>query len=171
DEERRRVGIAYADQGQSAAVALGERLVSGSIRAARIAAWQRLVKRHPNAILYCFRGGMRSQIAQQWLAEAGIECPRIEGGWKAMRQALLARIHAAAEQPLLIINGLTGCAKTPLINALDSGLDLEACARHRGSAFGRHPLCGPSQIDFEHAVGLRLLELPGPVVLEDESRQ
>ncbi len=29
---------------------------------------------------------------------------------------------------------------------------------------------GASQIDFEHAMGLRLLELPGPVVLEDESR-
>ncbi|HSH48092.1 MAG TPA: tRNA 2-selenouridine(34) synthase MnmH [Halomonas sp.] len=172
DEERRQVGIAYAEQGQGAAVALGERLVSGGIRAARIAAWQRLIQRHPDAILYCFRGGMRSQIAQRWLADAGIGCPRIEGGWKAMRHALLARIHAAAEhQPLLIINGLTGCAKTPLINALDSGLDLEACARHRGSAFGRHPLCGPSQIDFEHAVALRLLELPGSVVLEDESRQ
>lgn len=172
DEERRQVGIAYAEQGQSAAMALGERLVSGGIRAARIDAWQRLIQRHPDAIIYCFRGGLRSQVAQRWLAEAGTERPRIEGGWKAMRQALLARIDAAAErQPLLVISGLTGCAKTPLIQALDNGLDLEACARHRGSAFGRHPLCGPSQIDFEHAMGLRLLELPGPVVLEDESRQ
>lgn len=171
DEERHQVGIAYAEQGQSAAIALGERLVSGGIRTARIDAWQRLVQHYPDAILYCFRGGLRSRIAQQWLGEAGVERPRIDGGWKAMRQALLARIDGAAEQPLLIISGLTGCAKTPLIHALDNGLDLEGCARHRGSAFGRHPLCGPSQIDFEHALGLRLLELAGPVVLEDESRQ
>lgn len=171
DEERHQVGIVYAEQGQDAAVALGEQLVSGSIRAGRIDAWQRLLQRHPDAIIYCFRGGMRSQIAQQWLSEAGIERPRIEGGWKAMRQALLGYVDAAAAQPLLIVSGLTGCAKTPLIQALDNGLDLEACARHRGSAFGRHPLCGPSQIDFEHAMALRLLELPGPIVLEDESRQ
>lgn len=171
DEERHQVGIAYAEQGQSAAVALGQRLVSGGIRAGRIAAWQQLLQQHPDAILYCFRGGMRSQIAQQWLADAGWERPRIGGGWKAMRQAMMARIDAAASQPQLIISGLTGCAKTPLIHALDNGLDLEACARHRGSAFGRHPLCGPSQIDFEHAMAMRLLELPGPVVLEDESRQ
>ncbi|MGO2132555.1 MAG: tRNA 2-selenouridine(34) synthase MnmH [Halomonas sp.] len=171
DEERHQVGIAYAEQGQEAAVALGERLVSGGIRAARIDAWQRLLQRHPDAVFYCFRGGMRSQIAQQWLAEVGLERPRIAGGWKAMRQAMAAQVDAAACQAKLIISGLTGCAKTPLIQSLDNGLDLEACARHRGSAFGRHPLCSPSQIDFEHAMALRLLELPGPMVLEDESRQ
>ncbi|MGM0704157.1 MAG: tRNA 2-selenouridine(34) synthase MnmH [Pseudomonadota bacterium] len=170
DEERRAVGIEYKQRGQQAAIALGERLVSGNIKAARIAAWQRLIERQPEAVIYCFRGGLRSQIVQQWLAEAGTRRPRIRGGWKAMRQALCARIDAAAEQPLLVVGGLTGCAKTPLIEALDNGLDLEGCARHKGSAFGRHPLPAPSQIDFEHAMGHRLLSLPGSLVVEDESR-
>ncbi|GEK73204.1 MULTISPECIES: tRNA 2-selenouridine(34) synthase MnmH [Halomonas] len=170
DEERHLVGIAYKQQGQQAAIELGERLVSGGIKAARVDAWRRELEVHPDAIVYCFRGGMRSQIAQQWLAEAGMTRPRIRGGWKAMRQALCAHIDAAAERPMLVVGGLTGCAKTSLITALDQGLDLEGCARHKGSAFGRHPLPAPSQIDFEHAMGLRLLELPGPLVLEDESR-
>ncbi|MCG6659822.1 tRNA 2-selenouridine(34) synthase MnmH [Halomonas campisalis] len=170
DEERRRVGIEYKRRGQQAAIALGQRLVSGGIKASRLAAWQRLLKAHPDAIVYCFRGGLRSQIAQQWIAEAGVERPRIRGGWKAMRQGLCARIDAAAQQPLLVVGGLTGCAKTALIQQLPNGLDLEGCARHKGSAFGRHPLPAPSQIDFEHAMGLRLLALPGPVVVEDESR-
>ncbi|TFH84969.1 tRNA 2-selenouridine(34) synthase MnmH [Billgrantia azerbaijanica] len=170
DEERRAVGIAYKQRGQQAAIALGETLVSGGIKAARVAAWQRLVADHPEAIIYCFRGGLRSQIAQEWLAAAGVMRPRIRGGWKAMRQALCARIDAAAGQPLLVVGGLTGCAKTALIEALDNGLDLEGCARHKGSAFGRHPLPAPSQIDFEHAMGHRLLSLPGPLVVEDESR-
>ncbi|WP_069385038.1 tRNA 2-selenouridine(34) synthase MnmH [Halomonas caseinilytica] len=170
DDERHRIGIEYKQAGQDAAIALGEQLVAGSVRAERVDAWRRLLDRHPDALIYCFRGGQRSRIAQQWLAEAGVERPRIRGGWKAMRQALCARIDAAAEQPLLVVGGLTGCAKTSLIQALSCGLDLEACARHKGSAFGRHPLMAPSQIDFEHAMGLRLLELPGPVVLEDESR-
>ncbi|MCL7942164.1 tRNA 2-selenouridine(34) synthase MnmH [Halomonas sp. ATCH28] len=171
DEERHLVGIAYKAHGQDAAIALGERLVSGGLKAARVAAWQRLLVAHPDAIIYCFRGGLRSQVAQQWLADAGALRPRIRGGWKAMRQALCARIDAAAEQPLMVVGGLTGCAKTPLILALDNGLDLEGCARHKGSAFGRHPLPAPSQIDFEHAMGRRLLELPGPLVVEDESRR
>jgi tRNA 2-selenouridine synthase len=170
DEERHQVGIEYKQRGQQAAIALGQRLVSGGIRQARIAAWQRTVEAHPEAIIYCYRGGLRSQIAQLWLAEAGVERPRIRGGWKAMRQALCARIDAAAAQPLLVVGGLTGCAKTALVQQLDTGLDLEGCARHKGSAFGRHPLPAPSQIDFEHAMGLRLLALPGPLVVEDESR-
>ncbi|KGE78492.1 tRNA 2-selenouridine(34) synthase MnmH [Halomonas salina] len=170
DEERHLVGIAYKQQGQQAAIELGERLVSGGIKAARVNAWRRELEAHPDAIVYCFRGGLRSQVAQQWLAEAGMTRPRIRGGWKAMRQALCAHIDAAAERPMLVVGGLTGCAKTSLITALDQGLDLEGCARHKGSAFGRHPLPAPSQIDFEHAMGLRLLELPGPLVLEDESR-
>ncbi len=170
DEERHRVGIEYKQRGQQAAIELGQRLVSGGTRAARVDAWLRALEAHPDAIVYCFRGGLRSQIAQQWIGEAGITRPRIRGGWKAMRQALCARIDAAADQPLLVVGGLTGCAKTALIQALDNGLDLEGCARHKGSAFGRHPLPAPSQIDFEHAVGLRLLDLPGPLVVEDESR-
>nr|WP_267956822.1 tRNA 2-selenouridine(34) synthase MnmH [Halomonas sp. MCCC 1A17488] len=170
DEERHQVGIEYKQHGQQAAIALGQRLVSGGIRAARIAAWRGLVEAHPDAVIYCFRGGLRSQIAQQWLAESGIERPRIRGGWKAMRQALCRRIDTAAAQPLLVVGGLTGCAKTALVQALPNGLDLEGCARHKGSAFGRHPLPAPSQIDFEHAMGRRLLELHGPLVVEDESR-
>ncbi|WP_254276464.1 tRNA 2-selenouridine(34) synthase MnmH [Halomonas sp. 3H] len=170
DEERHLVGIEYKQRGQQAAIALGQRLVSGGIKRARVEAWMAQLERHPDAIVYCFRGGLRSQIAQQWISEAGITRPRIRGGWKAMRQALCARIDAAAEQPLLVVGGLTGCAKTALIQALDNGLDLEGCARHKGSAFGRHPLPAPSQIDFEHAVGRRLLDLPGPLVVEDESR-
>lgn len=170
DEERRLVGIEYKRRGQDAAIALGQRLVSGGIKAARVAAWCRLLEAHPDAIVYCFRGGLRSQIAQQWIGEAGVERPRIRGGWKAMREGLCARIDAAARQPLLVVGGLTGCAKTALIQALDNGLDLEGCARHKGSAFGRHPLPAPSQIDFEHAMARRLLDLPGPVVVEDESR-
>lgn len=170
DDERRLVGTAYKQHGQQAAIALGQRLVSGSIRQQRIAAWRQAVVENPDAILYCFRGGLRSQIAQQWLAETGVERPRIRGGWKAMRHALCQRIETASEQPLLVVGGLTGCAKTALVQQLANGLDLEGCARHKGSAFGRHPLPAPSQIDFEHSMGLRLLALSGPLVVEDESR-
>ena len=124
-----------------------------------------------SARIYCFRGGLRSQIAQQWLVDAGLHRPRIEGGWKALRQQLCQRIDEAAQQPMLVVAGLTGCAKTKLINQLPNGIDLEACANHKGSAFGRQPDEPTTQIDFEHALGQRLIGQPGKLVLEDESRQ
>ncbi|WP_447894274.1 tRNA 2-selenouridine(34) synthase MnmH [Vreelandella sp. GE22] len=171
DEERHQVGIAYKEHGQQAAIALGERLVSGDVKKARIEAWRGYLERHPEAVLYCFRGGLRSQIAQQWLAEAGIDVPRIQGGWKAMRRALYERIDQAAEQPMLVVSGLTGSAKTVLVNQLQNGIDLEACANHKGSAFGRQPDEPATQIDFEHALARQLLGQNAKLVMEDESRQ
>ncbi|MDN6180087.1 MAG: tRNA 2-selenouridine(34) synthase MnmH [Halomonas subglaciescola] len=123
DDERHQVGIAYKQHGQAAAIALGEKLISGEVKAARIAAWRSYLARHPQALIYCFRGG------------------------------------------------LTGCAKTVLINRLESGVDLEGFANHKGSAFGRMPDPPPPQIDFEHALAKRLMALSGPLTLEDESRR
>ncbi|KKN76566.1 hypothetical protein LCGC14_0369400 [marine sediment metagenome] len=72
---------------------------------------------------------------------------------------------------MLVVAGLTGCAKTTLINRLDNGIDLEAYAHHKGSAFGRRPEEPATQINFEHALAKRLLGLTGGLVIEDESRQ
>ncbi|WP_252109600.1 MULTISPECIES: tRNA 2-selenouridine(34) synthase MnmH [unclassified Halomonas] len=171
DEERHQVGIAYKEQGQQAAIALGERLVSGEVKRTRIAAWREYLSRHPNAAIYCFRGGLRSQIAKSWLAEEGVDVPRITGGWKEMRRTLCEHIDQAAEQPMLVVAGLTGSAKTVLINRLANGIDLEACANHKGSAFGRQVEAPTTQIDFEHALASQLLGRPGKLVMEDESRQ
>ena len=69
DEERAQVGTAYKQHGHDAAVALGHRLVSGETKAMRIAAWQDFCHANPEAFIMCWRGGQRSELAQQWLAE------------------------------------------------------------------------------------------------------
>lgn len=171
DDERREVGIRYKHAGQASAVELGNHLVSGDRRESRLAAWEQAIESAPDSVIYCFRGGMRSKISQQWLAERGHPLPRIRGGWKAMRSRLIEALETHSSAPLLLIAGLTGCAKTALINALDSGVDLEGHARHKGSAFGQHPLAGPSQIDFEHGLTLDLMRLPRARVVEDESQR
>ncbi|WP_262927176.1 tRNA 2-selenouridine(34) synthase MnmH [Phytohalomonas tamaricis] len=171
DDERRQVGTCFKVSGQGAAIALGQRLVDGRLREARIRAWRELACSHPDAVIYCARGGLRSQTAQQWLNGAGVALPRIKGGFKAMRQLLMAQIETAAGQPMLIVAGLTGCAKTALINRIAHGIDLEAHARHKGSSFGRRPGPLPSQIDFEHALGLDLAQTAAPYVFEDESHR
>ncbi|MBS1985861.1 MAG: tRNA 2-selenouridine(34) synthase MnmH [Bdellovibrionales bacterium] len=174
DEERHRIGITYKEQGQAAAVALGHELVSGNIRNTRIEAWSAEVERHPDAIIYCFRGGLRSQIVQSWLQERGIDRPIVEGGYKALRRFLLDALEAAAEMDFQVVCGATGSGKTDYLRASGKPhIDLEACAAHRGSAFGAYPYPQPSQADFENILARQLLRVQGksgPVLVEDESR-
>ena len=174
DEERRRVGLRYKEQGQDAAIALGHQLVSDDIKAQRIAAWVRFTTEYPEGYLYCFRGGLRSQITQQWLAEAGIRYPRIIGGYKALRRFLIDWFEAHVnELDLCLVAGRTGSGKTRFLTRLPNTVDMEACANHRGSSFGRTLTPQPSQIDFENRLFIALMRAhergSGPIYLEDES--
>ncbi|HPY41791.1 MAG TPA: tRNA 2-selenouridine(34) synthase MnmH, partial [Thiolinea sp.] len=73
DAERAAIGKRYKDAGQDEAILLGLQLVSGEEKAARIQAWQNFASQNPEGALFCFRGGLRSRISQQWLyAETGI---------------------------------------------------------------------------------------------------
>ena len=176
DEERHQVGLTYKRKGQEAAIRLGHELVSGSVKHARVQSWIEFAKAHPEGYLYCFRGGLRSKISQQWIAEAGIHYPRIVGGYKAMRTFLLESMKSnIARSDFLIVGGLTGSGKTDVIRALPSAIDLEALAHHRGSSFGKHADEQPPQIDFDNRLAIELLrhqtlKIQKPIVLEDESR-
>lgn len=175
DDERKAVGIRYREQGKEAAIALGHELVDEPERERRLQDWITFVRKHPHAMLYCYRGGLRSTISQGWLAEAGVEVPRIAGGYKAMRRYLMEIIEeAASHAEMIIVAGKTGSGKTHFINQQDNSLDLEARANHRGSAFGRRALPQPGQIDFENRIAMDLLSLDWRggkrLVIEDESR-
>jgi len=179
DEERALVGTTYKQQGSEAAIKLGYEMVSGSVKQNRLQQWLDFIHQHPQAILYCFRGGKRSQITQQWLRDTGIDSPLITGGYKRARQFLISTIDRFSEhRKLLVITGPTGSGKTRLIHDISNShpvLDIEALARHRGSAFGGMSVPQPSQIDFENHLAVNLLKLEQnnlsePVIVEDESR-
>ncbi|MBA1188905.1 tRNA 2-selenouridine(34) synthase MnmH [Pseudomonas entomophila] len=176
DSERQRVGTCYKQQGQAAAITLGHQLVSGEVKQARLEAWAQFATAHPDGYLYCFRGGLRSQIAQQWLKQdAGIDYPRITGGYKALRTFLLdTTAQAVAQCDFVLIGGLTGTGKTDVLAQLDNVIDLEGHANHRGSSFGKRATGQPAQIDFENALAIDVLKKRdrgiGQFVLEDEGR-
>lgn len=176
DAEREEIGTLYKHLGQDAAVDRGHELVHGEVKAARVAAWRDFAERHPQGVLYCFRGGMRSRISQQWLAESlGRPYPRVKGGYKALRRFLIDELERLAPtlHPL-VIGGRTGVGKTLFLKTLPHTLDLEGLAWHRGSAFGRHATPQPGQIDFENRVAITLIKHVAagnpPLVFEDESR-
>lgn len=158
DEERRLVGIRYKESGNEAAVVLGHQLVSGKQKTRRIEAWKRFKTEHPDALLYCFRGGQRSQISQEWLSDAGVQITRLKGGYKAFRNYLMQEIEASpAHFSPLIIGGRTGSGKTLLLDRIANAIDLEGLANHRGSSFGRKLSPQPTQINFENALAYELI--------------
>ena len=180
DVEREQVGIRYKEQGEHAAVALGHELVSGHVKEDRIAAWIEQVKRNANAALFCFRGGLRSQTVQAWLASEGYHLPVVDGGYKALRSYLLNSLEEClCDTSLVVIGGRTGVAKTALLNQASDMLrlpviDLEGLAHHRGSAFGKRAEPQPTQVNFENRIAIELLKLRNgghqQVIMEDESR-
>jgi len=176
DRQRELIGTCYKNVGADAAVALGHQLATDNIRAQRLDSWQQFTTRHPQGFLFCFRGGQRSHITQQWLKDAGCPYPLVKGGYKALRRFLLDELERAIEDvPFIILSGKTGTGKTQLIKQLPYSIDLEGLANHRGSSFGRRYGGQPAQIDFENRLAIALLrhrhQNPGmPVLLEDESK-
>lgn len=179
DEERAAVGTTYKRQGQEAAVRLGHELVSGDVKARRVEAWKSFFAANPEAVFYCFRGGKRSQISQQWLREAGVERPLVIGGYKATRQMLMKELEEfAVRRSVLVVSGPTGSGKTHFLRSLQNYpvLDLEGLAHHRGSAFGSLGVEQPSQIDYENRLAVSILKLEDKFspqikpLIEDESR-
>jgi len=172
DQQRAQVGTVYKKQGQDAAIQLGHQLVSGAHKDALIQRWSEFCAQNPEGALYCFRGGLRSKTVANWLTEAGVDYPRIEGGYKALRQYLIGTTaELVAQNNLWIIGGRTGCAKTDFVNAWQQGIDLEGLANHRGSSFGRRSTPQPTVISFENAIAIELLkksQLGKHIVLEDE---
>ncbi|WP_318474781.1 tRNA 2-selenouridine(34) synthase MnmH [Photobacterium leiognathi] len=158
NDERAAVGTCYKNKGQQEAIKLGHQLVNGDVKAARIAQWKAFCEANPNGYLYCFRGGLRSQITQQWLKEEGIDFPYINGGYKALRRFLIETIEDVAKQPSMVVAGNTGSGKTIMVNELTCGIDLEGAAHHRGSSFGRFVTPQRTQIAFENDLAVQMLK-------------
>lgn len=176
DSEREQVGITYKNEGQGAAVEMGHRLVQGKVKTERVDAWREFAVANPTGFLFCFRGGLRSQIAQSWLREAGVAYPRVTGGYKAMRRFLIDETNRlVTDRKFIVIAGRTGTGKTLLLNQIPQSLDLEGLANHRGSSFGRRLGDQPGQIDFENRLAVSLMQLSerceGPIFIEDESNR
>lgn len=174
DDERAAVGTCYKEKGQEAAIELGHSLVNGDVKAERVAKWKAFAKANPTGYLYCFRGGLRSQISQRWLKEAGIDYPFVTGGYKALRRYCLDSLERFSQSPMVVLAGRTGSGKTWMLESLDNGIDLEGAAHHRGSSFGNRALEPRSQIGFENILAVDLLKAEAKghqqFVFEDEGR-
>ncbi len=138
NQERHEVGLTYKQSGRDRASELGlmffERKARTFVEAlTRTCPDKRLV-------LYCWRGGLRSASVGHFLGQLGFQVSVIAQGYKGIRHEVLALLDKFSRHRLLVINGRTGSGKTTFIQKLMdrgvAGVDLEALACHRGSAFG-----------------------------------
>ena len=173
NDEYENVGKEYKNKGQEAAISLGLRLVTEDLKKERIKAWKNHLNSNPGCFIFCYRGGLRSKIAQEWLEKENIKVQRMSGGYKNFRSNIIDK-HVDAKycnKKWIIIGGLTGSGKTNLLNQFKEGIDLENIANHRGSAFGKNITSQPSQANFENDLTLEYINHSySNILLEDESR-
>lgn len=176
DAERVEIGTAYKREGRSRAVRIGLRCVGPRLDELAGTLLALAEPGQPRLHIHCWRGGMRS-ASVAWLMQSTFGCrtATLRGGYKAFRHWVLASF--ALPRDVRVIGGLTGSGKTAVLAELvrrgESCVDLEALARHKGSAFGHlGESSQPTQAQFENELALawRATDPARPVWIEDESR-
>jgi len=179
DEERITIGTLHKSS-PFAARRLGAGIISAS--AARHLAGHFVEKEKSYApLVYCWRGGMRSNSLAHILRSVGWRARLLHGGYKAFRKFAsedLERILFTDGLQLTVLAGPTGVAKTRLLKTLEKQdaqvLDLEGLANHRGSILGLAPNSSqPSQKHFETQLWdtLRKFDPSQPIFTEAESNR
>jgi tRNA 2-selenouridine synthase len=148
NEHRKSIGTIYKQKGREAAVLKGFELVGPKFAGIIQQALQKAP--HKSVYIYCWRGGMRSNIMSWMLGMAGFQVTLLAGGYKSFR----SWVNQTLEQPqnVIVLGGKTGSGKTEILRNLaktgEQIIDLEALANHKGSAFGA--LGQPPQPTTEH---------------------
>ncbi len=173
NEQRHIIGKVYKDEGRQAAVLKGFELVGPEFHSKIKFVLERQTNKSVG--VYCWRGGMRSNIMAWLLKMAGVKVFLLDGGYKSFRHWVLRQL----EKPLniLILGGKTGSGKTELLKMMrnrgEQIIDLEQLASHKGSAFGLLGMpAQPSQEYFENLLGMEIhgIKEEETVWLENESR-
>ena len=174
--ERARIGTIYVQESRLKANRLGAALVARNIATHLETA----LADQPatfSPLIYCWRGGQRSESMATILSRIGWRTSILAGGYRTYRREVQARLY---DQPcdlnIVLLDGNTGSAKTAILHRLAGlgvqTLDLEGLARHRGSLFGGfadRPQPAQKQFETDLLCALDRLDPSRPVVVEAES--
>lgn len=178
NEERIRVGTLYKQVSPFEAQKIGAALVAKNI-AQHIETKVMDKPKSWQPLIYCWRGGKRSNSLALILGQIGFKVHLIEGGYKAFRKEVMEDTPRQAQRlQFQVLCGPTGSGKTRLLQALAQEgaqvLDLEAIAVHRSSVLGLIPgQPQPTQKAFDTQVwnALRSFDPTRPVYVEAESKK
>jgi len=135
NEQRAIVGTTFKKEGREAAVLKGFDLVGPQfgdiLREAKSKTDNREV------FIYCWRGGLRSNIIAWVLGTGGFQATVLKAGYKSYRRWVLSELDK--DRKYIVLGGRTGSGKTEILKAMAKYvpiIDLEGLAHHKGSAFG-----------------------------------
>src|SRR5260221_2452430 len=176
DAERAEVGTIYVQESRFKARRIGAAYVARNVaRHLETALADQAGAFMP--LIYCWRGGQRSNAMATILSQVGWRTSVLAGGYKTYRRLVKDRLYEARmDLRLVLLDGHTGSGKTQMLARLaERGvqvLDLEGLAGHRGSLFGG--IAGqpqPSQKMFESRLlhALDALNPSRPIVVAAES--
>lgn len=174
DHERQVVGTTYKQQSAYEAMRVGLSFVID--RLPEIQSTLQKISDEKPMMIYCARGGMRSEYMTRLAHALGKKATQSPGGYKNFRQWVLQNFEK--KYSLKRLGGFTGSGKTQmLIDAKAQGgfaLDLEDLAQHKGSifgGFGRSVSWGSEMFENRLAIELHALASRGsqPIWVEDES--
>lgn len=176
DQERAEVGTIYVQDSRFEARRLGAAFVSKNI-AEHLTGALADRPRDFRPLIYCWRGGMRSNSMATILSAIGWRGGVLAGGYQSWRRQVVAELRDAGPPlNLIVLDGQTGSGKTQILDLLSQRgvqtLDLEGLANHRGSVFGGYDDAPqPSQKFFESLIWDRLsgFSPTNPTVVEAES--
>ncbi|HEV7386678.1 MAG TPA: tRNA 2-selenouridine(34) synthase MnmH [Phenylobacterium sp.] len=176
DAERAEVGTIYVQDSRFKARRIGAAYIARNVaRHLEAALADRPGSFQP--LIYCWRGGQRSNAMATILSQVGWRTTVLAGGYKTWRRHVTARLYdTPLGFKLVLIDGYTGSGKTEVLQRLAAGgqqvIDLERLAAHRGSLFGAlADQAQPSQKMFESRLLAALdgLDPARPVIVEAES--
>lgn len=174
DSERIEVGTLYKEKGSEVAILKGFELVGPRFHGIQKEAIAQFPERR--VLVYCWRGGMRSQILAWILSMVGFEVYRLKGGYKTYRTFTYELVRK--KWKFIVLGGKTGTGKTMLLQELEKSgeqiIDLENLANHKGSTFGaigQKPQPTVEQFENHLAEALLKLDPEEPTWIENESRR
>lgn len=172
DHERAIVGTLYIQESREKSVLKGLEIVGPKLKDFVVRAKE--IVPDNEILIYCWRGGMRSNSMAWLLKTAGFKTHVLEGGYKSYRRFI--REEIAKEKNIIILSGNTGSGKTDILHALSSLgeqiFDLENIAHHKGSVFGSFGQeAQPTNEQFENIIfeKWQTFDINKPIWIEDES--
>ena len=181
DAERAKVGTLYKQVCPFEARKVGAALVAQNI-ARHLENHFAAKAKDYHPLVYCWRGGQRSNSMALVLSQSGWPVTVLQGGYKTYRIYVRDQLEHLAEQfTFQVLCGLTGSGKTHILHQLSQRgvqvLDLEGLANHRGSLLGQEwegkLIPQPSQKSFESKLVQKLqnFDVSQPVWMEAESNK